>query len=139
VCHVLPNIQYCALITLGLLLLVIIIIITAGFVQLLETPGKSWNLIFKFSRSWKLLEKDLSPGNSCKTRSKIHLRPSEMAKIFFAGGTPCRRETPHSTPTRSTAFGRVRPQSRRLSRLRHFDNWKVPVSQNIHNSVVDAF
>jgi hypothetical protein len=27
-------------------------------------PGKSWNLIFKFSRPWKLLENDLSPGNS---------------------------------------------------------------------------
>jgi hypothetical protein len=30
-------------------------------------PGKSWNSNFKFSWPWKLLEKDLSPGNSWKT------------------------------------------------------------------------
>jgi hypothetical protein len=193
---------------------------------------KSWNLIFKFSRPWKLLEKDLSPGNSwnfykvllefsrlsnvhtfavkfmqsrmndifhafcllvtlsvnltniashgtpdlqifleaqlrccvicnlliyCGTRfrdrptiitilslkicSKIRLQPSEIAKIFSGvqPPNPQREGNTPPTPTRSTAKGRVRRQSRRLSHLRHFENWKVLVSQSIHNSVVDAF
>jgi hypothetical protein len=34
------------------------------YYRVCTAPGKSWNLIFKFSRPWKLLEKDLSPGNS---------------------------------------------------------------------------
>jgi hypothetical protein len=30
-------------------------------------PGNSWNLIFKFSRLWKLIEEDMSPRNAWKT------------------------------------------------------------------------
>jgi len=35
-------------------------------VQILESPGKSWNFIVQNSRPWKVLEKGIGPGKAWK-------------------------------------------------------------------------
>ena len=36
--------------------------VSTGFSRILENPGKSWNIYWKISRTWKVLENDLGPG-----------------------------------------------------------------------------
>jgi len=38
--------------------------VKSGFPRLLENSEKSWTFYWKISRTWKVLENDLGPGNS---------------------------------------------------------------------------